>query len=317
MRSVKIIAALMLSSCLAASPVAAAELLGGLVSTGNGGLSVNAGNLASVSLGTSNGVNANASVLGGGATANASLGGGSSLASVNASAGGSTGLNTNATIGGGTNLASVNASAGGSTGLNTNATVGGGSLANVNASLGGGSGLNANVRLGGGNLANVGVSLGGGTLPGGGTGGNGTGPGGNGGGGNGGGDLVIRDPSGNLVVVNSRSGNLGITSLASLACTNRNSPQAIANLLQRHRYGKNTLRAWRRSTNVQIVPIRMCSQLRSSVRRAALGNQNVAMVQGLAASDALISASLERGRYRAGNVLAVDQAQGLLTVYVY
>ncbi|HVW91246.1 MAG TPA: hypothetical protein VHB74_01425 [Devosia sp.] len=322
MRSVKVIAGLLLASCLVAPPAGAASLLGGLVTTGDGGLSVNAGNLATASVGTSNGLDANASVGGSsGVDANASLGGSSSVANVNASAGGSGGLNTNATVGGSSNVANVNASLGGGSGLNTTATVGGGSLANVNTSLGGSNGLNATATLGGGSLANVGLSLGGSGT---GTGGTGTGPGGTGtgiggggaglGGGTGGG-LIVRDPNGNYVYA---SGNrLSVTALAALACTNRNSPQAIAQLLKHHRYGSSTLGAWRHAANVQLVPIKLCPQLRANVRAAASADRNVALVQNLAASDPLISASLSRGRYHAGNVLAVDQTNGLLTVYVY
>lgn len=329
MRGMKVVAGLLLASCLVAPPASAASLLGGLVSTGNGGVQVNAGNLASASVGTSGGLSANASLGGGsGVNANASLGGSGSVANANVSAGGSSGLNTNATVGGTSNVANVNASLGGGSGLNTTATVGGGgSLANVNASLGGSNGLNTTATLGGGGgLANLGVSLGGGTAgTGGGTGlgggglGNGGGLGGGGGlgngGGAGGGVVIVRDANGNYVYANGN--RLAVTSLGALACTNRNSPQAIAQLLQHHRYGSNTPGAWRHAANVQLVPIKLCAQLRASVRAAAAADRNVALVQNLAASDPLISASLSRGRYNAGNVLAVDQSNGLLTVYVY
>lgn len=121
--------------------------------------------------------------------------------------------------------------------------------------------------------------------------------------------------------VNSRLGSGGLLTLANLgaggiACSGRASA-AIAQLLDSHSYDRRTLSAWRRAGNVQVVPVRLCPQLRASVSRAAAANSNVAMVQDLAAADPLVRASLDRTRYRAGNVLAVDQSRGLLTVYVY
>ncbi len=121
--------------------------------------------------------------------------------------------------------------------------------------------------------------------------------------------------------------NGGYTS-GSAACFRRLSPiwsaacrkadlSAIAALLQNRGYSARTLYSWRRAANVQLVPIKMCAQLKAGIRRAAANNGTIRSVQTLAASDPLISASLGRTRYGVANVLGVDQSNGMLSVYVY
>lgn len=103
---------------------------------------------------------------------------------------------------------------------------------------------------------------------------------------------------------------------ASLTCAGQD-PRAVAYLLRDRKYSPRLLASWRRAANVQVVPLKLCPPARSSVRTQLAGNGTVAMVQSLAAADPLISTSLSRTRYNASNVLAVDQANGTLTVYVF
>jgi hypothetical protein len=108
--------------------------------------------------------------------------------------------------------------------------------------------------------------------------------------------------------------NLG--ALRGIACGARQA-RAITGLIEGHRYDRHTLRAWQRADNVQVVPVRVCPQLRTSLRREAATSGTMRLVQSMAAADPLVNASLGRARLSAGNVLAVDQARGTLTVYVY
>jgi hypothetical protein len=77
------------------------------------------------------------------------------------------------------------------------------------------------------------------------------------------------------------------------------------------------IESWSHAANVRLVPVKLCASVRASVSRAVAMNSNVGAMQNSAASDPLISASLGRARYQAGNVLAVEQSNGMLTVYVY
>ena len=109
----------------------------------------------------------------------------------------------------------------------------------------------------------------------------------------------------------------GDASGSGLVLCNGAAPQAISQLLQRQNYSTSALNNWRRASNVRIVPIKLCPAVRHNVSRAVAMNGNVGVMQSYAAADPLISASLSRARYGAGNVLAVDQSKGMLTVFVY
>ena len=109
----------------------------------------------------------------------------------------------------------------------------------------------------------------------------------------------------------------GDASGSGLVLCNGAAPQAISQLLQRQNYSASALNNWRRASNVRIVPIKLCPAVRHNVSRAVAMNGNVGVMQSYAAADPLISASLSRARYGAGNVLAVDQSKGMLTVFVY
>ena len=67
----------------------------------------------------------------------------------------------------------------------------------------------------------------------------------------------------------------------------------------------------------QVVPIKVCAQIRRQLNNAAMANAGIGMLRGVAAADPLISTSLSRTRYGASNVLGAAQQNGMLTVYVY
>lgn len=97
-------------------------------------------------------------------------------------------------------------------------------------------------------------------------------------------------------------------------CTGPSEAQ-IARFLALHKHGD--VGAWRRASNVQVVPVKTCPAARGRLSAALGANGRVRAMQQAAASDALVSASLSRSHHGARNVIAVDQAGANLTVYVY
>jgi hypothetical protein len=82
-------------------------------------------------------------------------------------------------------------------------------------------------------------------------------------------------------------------------------------------YGGSAVSSWQRATNVRIVPMRVCAATRQQLSNILSQSSKVNQLHGYVAGDALISASLSRGKYGVGNVFAVERAGPELTVYVY
>lgn len=298
MRNAKIIAGLLLASCVVTAPASAAGLLGGALGGGGGGGS------AGGSLGST--VSHVVSGLTGGTSGSGTSTGvpGVATASLNSTSGGTQG---NATLFGG----------GGST-----ANLGLGGLLGGNSSLGvtlPGTGTGLDGVLSGAVNTVDGITGNGGTVD---TLIGSTGLGGDGGllggllGGDGGNGPGDGNATGNGF--DGGRGAMGAVGLASLgpACRNVN-VRGIAALMQSGHYSRSTLYRWRHAANVRVVPVKTCAALRRDIHSAVARNGNVQMVQQLAAADPLVSASLGRTRYGAGNVLGVGQSNGTLTVYVY
>jgi len=83
------------------------------------------------------------------------------------------------------------------------------------------------------------------------------------------------------------------------------------------KYTRQAFNSWARAANVQVVPVKVCAQIRRQLNNATMANASIGALRGVAAADPLISTSLSRTRYNAGNVLGVAQRNGTLTVYVY
>ena len=91
-------------------------------------------------------------------------------------------------------------------------------------------------------------------------------------------------------------------------------------LLQVAAAGKITeaeFRAWKRSANVQIVPVRLCPAAKKQVAEIFSHSRKINQLQQAVQADELLSASLGRTRYDAGDVAAVQRKAGQLVVYVY
>jgi hypothetical protein len=94
-------------------------------------------------------------------------------------------------------------------------------------------------------------------------------------------------------------------------------PRAALKLTQGEDYGARSMLRWRQASNVELVRVPMCSAARSQVS-AALKNGGLSrQIAGAVSQDALISASLGRTHYDAGDVLAVHKSGSKLVVYVY
>lgn len=139
---------------------------------------------------------------------------------------------------------------------------------------------------------------------GGGGGGGGNGPGGNGNGngaGNGNGRILVGSLGGANFVIN---------------CAVNNTRQ----LLQVASAGKISaaeIKAWMRAANVQVVPIKLCPAAKKQVAQILAKSKKINLLRRAVMSDALITASLGRTRYDAGDVVAVQRKGGQLVVYVY
>lgn len=75
--------------------------------------------------------------------------------------------------------------------------------------------------------------------------------------------------------------------------------------------------AWTSAANVQVVPVKLCAQARAQVAQIFAASGKIQQLQRAAAGDALITASLNRTRYDANDVFAVQATGGRLMVYVY
>jgi len=79
----------------------------------------------------------------------------------------------------------------------------------------------------------------------------------------------------------------------------------------------NEIKAWRKMANVKVVPIRLCPAAKKQVAAILGKSQKINLLRRAVMQDNLIVASLQRTSYDAGDVVAVQRAQGQLVVYVY
>jgi len=111
-------------------------------------------------------------------------------------------------------------------------------------------------------------------------------------------------------------GSLGGGNTFVINCTVNNTRQ----LLQVAAAGKISgaeIKAWMRAANVQVVPIKLCPAAKKQVAALLAKSQKINLLRRAVMADALITASLGRTRYDAGDVVAVQRKGGQLVVYVY
>lgn len=200
---------------------------------------------------------------------------------INVGIGGGDGNVLDVNVGGSSNdLASANINTGNGINANANLLGSGGVNADLNL-LGNGNIVSANVGVGG-----LGVDIGIGT-PG--------GPGNPGGPGGPGGVVALA----------------GLTQ-ADLACVGPDGSR----ILQLAGSSSNP-RSWQRASNVQIVPVRLCPDVRRKIAAALRKSGVGGVIWGAVSQDALILASLSRTSYGVDDVFAVQQSGRQLTVFVF
>lgn len=319
MTHLKIVAGLMLATCLTAGPASAAGLLGGVVT----GLTSTA---SSLTQGAGSGTTTGNTV--GGTLSSATSGGGVSVpgvASVSTSNTSGTHVDGSLLGGGGSTINVGLASVIGGT-SNVGVTLPGSGNGFVDSALGSAADQTNDLAGNGGALGDLltgtGLSgsdggLGGLTGSDGGLLGNAGGGPGNAGGGP---DGSLGNPDGGrrpgTFAVDNGAGGRMIFANYGAKCIGPD-PRAIGRLLQSRSYSKRNLDSWHRAANVQVVPVKLCPATRGVVRRELDRNRSVGVVQQMAEADPLIRTSLSRTRYGATDVLAVDQIRGTLMVYVY
>ena len=279
-----LLATLVMTAGLAATPVFAQNLLNNIIGAGDSAT----GSLLSVDSGSA----------GSGSLVNVGLGASSSNANNVADVNLGTG---NGRLLGGTN-ANVSVTGGNGQGglLNSGGLLGTGLLDGDDDGGVAGSGLLGSSLTAGIDLGGLGLDL---TVPGlggilGGGAGGGGGGNGNGNGGPGvGGGILVGSLDNSVQVACSLEDGRKVLQIASQAQLNPAS--------------------WARAANVQIVPIKLCPQARGQVAQIFNASDKIQRLQGAAARDALITASLSRTRYDVGDVFAVEATGGRLTVYVY
>lgn len=171
--------------------------------------------------------------------------------------------------------------------------------------LSGGASLGTGGSSGTSLSAGLGLNLDGLDLGLGGTGGSG-GNGGNGGNGGSGGGTVI------LVGTGGGGGGFGSPGQCSL-----DMGQQVLQLAANGKVSRGVIAGWQQAANVQVVPVKLCATTRQQVARILGASSKVQLLQGAAAADVLISASLSRTRYDAGDVFAIERRGDSLTVYVF
>lgn len=93
--------------------------------------------------------------------------------------------------------------------------------------------------------------------------------------------------------------------------------QQVLQLAANGKVSRSVIAGWQQAANVQVVPVKLCATTRQQVARILGASSKVQLLQGAAAADVLISASLSRTRYDAGDVFAIERRGDSLTVYVF
>ncbi|RUT35092.1 hypothetical protein EMQ25_03825 [Arsenicitalea aurantiaca] len=91
--------------------------------------------------------------------------------------------------------------------------------------------------------------------------------------------------------------------------------QRLVNIIAASSLSRNTLNGWARARDVQLVPVRVCRDVKNRVQASVSGQ--LGQLHAAVASDPLISAYLSRSGQNASNVFAVQQQGNQLVVYTY
>ncbi|AVF03960.1 hypothetical protein C4375_09635 [Devosia sp. I507] len=82
-------------------------------------------------------------------------------------------------------------------------------------------------------------------------------------------------------------------------------------------FQKSSTRGWNRASGIQLIPIKVCADLRRQMANWLAANGDYHRMIGAVAQDPLINAALSRTQYRPGHVLGVHKQGATLMVYVF
>jgi len=82
-------------------------------------------------------------------------------------------------------------------------------------------------------------------------------------------------------------------------------------------FNNSTVRGWNSANGIQLVPIKVCADLRRQMANWLQANGEYHRLVGAVAEDPLINAALSRTRYGPGHVLGVHKQGSTLMVYVF
>ena len=98
-------------------------------------------------------------------------------------------------------------------------------------------------------------------------------------------------------------------------CLSPNRAQ-LAHLLSRNQYAPEMGVGWARA-RVKLVPVNICAEARAAVSSALSADSNIAVLRSIIADTRKVRRSLSRERHDDDDVLAIDQKNGSVIVYVF
>jgi hypothetical protein len=100
-------------------------------------------------------------------------------------------------------------------------------------------------------------------------------------------------------------------------CDSGISSSQASKLIRSGDYSARSVSSWSGASSVELTRVAMCPQMRAQVEAALSRSGLAGQIQQAALGDSLVSASLSRTHYDAGDVLAIRHSGSKLIVYVY
>jgi hypothetical protein len=100
-------------------------------------------------------------------------------------------------------------------------------------------------------------------------------------------------------------------------CDSGISSSQASKLIRSGNYSPRAVSSWSGASSVELTRVAMCPQMRAQVEAALSRSGLAGQIQQAALGDSLVSASLSRTHYDAGDVLAIRHSGSKLIVYVY
>ena len=91
----------------------------------------------------------------------------------------------------------------------------------------------------------------------------------------------------------------------------------LAQLVNRHEYGRTTFNSWANARSLRVVEVNVCDGSDARVSEAIAGDANIARLQAFFAAQAKVRAGLQSQGHTPGDVIAADHDGSVLIVYVF